>query len=338
MRVVTLRDPTSSVAAEFVPEAGMVGTSLSDAGVELLGQRRGLDAYVKAGKTMGIPILYPWANRLGANTYTAEGVTATLTPGENGVRADPNGLPIHGVLAGHPGWRVTAESVDGLTAELDFADDPRLLASFPYPHVLTVAVRLADRTLTVRTTVTATGDLAVPLCFGFHPYLRLPGVPRGEWVIHTPPLRQLALDDRGLPTGASKPAPARDEALGTRLSTMPTTRCPTARCSRSRAAADGWRCASSGVSGDADLRPEGRRPRKRNRVLRADDRTDRRAAPRRLPLRTAGRTGRRAVLDPGVISRAFGAAATPPRRCSWALPPDRGAARRAPAPTRRSVP
>lgn len=214
MRVVTLCDPESTVTAEFVPEAGMIGTSLRDAGVELLGQRRGLDAYVTAGKTMGIPILYPWANRLGANTYTAEGVTTTLTPGQNGVRADPNGLPIHGVLAGHPGWRVTAESADELTAELDFAADPRLLASFPYPHVLTVAVRLAERTLTVRTTVTATGDRAVPLCFGFHPYLRLPDVARGEWVIETPPLQHLALDDLGLPTGTSEPAPARAEPLG----------------------------------------------------------------------------------------------------------------------------
>lgn len=214
MRVVTLRDPASSVTAEFVPGAGMIGTSLRDAGVELLGQRRGLDAYVTAGKTMGIPILYPWANRLGANTYTAEGVTATLTPGGNGVRADPNGLPIHGVLAGYPGWRVTAESADELTAEMDFAADPQLLASFPYPHVLTVAVRLAERTLTVRTTVSATAETAVPLCFGFHPYLRLPDVARAEWVIHTPPLRHLLLDERGLPTGASEPAAAREEALG----------------------------------------------------------------------------------------------------------------------------
>ena len=49
----------------------MIATSLSDDGVELLGQRRGLDAYLSAGKTMGIPILYPWANRLSANSYTA---------------------------------------------------------------------------------------------------------------------------------------------------------------------------------------------------------------------------------------------------------------------------
>src|SRR6516225_11517477 len=145
MHIVTLTDPSSPVAAQFVPGAGMIGTSLTDSGVELLGQRRGLQAYVEAGKTMGIPILYPWANRLGANTYTAENVTVTLKPGENGVRPDPNGLPIHGVLAAYPGWRVTTESENELTAEVDFGSDPSLLAGFPYPHVLTIAVRLAER-------------------------------------------------------------------------------------------------------------------------------------------------------------------------------------------------
>ena len=196
MHVVTLSDPASSVAAQFVPGAGMIGTSLTDAGVQLLGQRRGLDAYLEAGKTMGIPILYPWANRLSANTYTAQDATVSLTPGVNGVRADPNGLPIHGVLAAYPGWRVTAQSGNELTAELDFAADPQLLASFPYPHLLTVAVRLAERTLTIRSTVTATGNRAVPLCFGFHPYLQLPDVARSDWIIETPPLRHLGLDGR----------------------------------------------------------------------------------------------------------------------------------------------
>ena len=214
MHIVTLTDPSSSVAAQFVAEAGMIGASLTDAGVELLGQRRGLDAYVAAGKTMGIPILYPWANRLGGNTYTAEDVTVTLTPGENRVRPDPNGLPIHGTLAAYPGWRVTTESENELTAEVDFGADPGLLASFPYPHVLTMTVRLAERALTVRTTVTATGDTAVPLCFGFHPYLRLPDVARAEWIIETPPLRHLRLDQRGLPIGDSEPQPGKEESLG----------------------------------------------------------------------------------------------------------------------------
>lgn len=214
MRVVTLHDPSSPLAAQFVPDAGMIGSSLTDDGVELLGQRRGLDAYLSAGKTMGIPILYPWANRLGANTYTAGDVSVTLQPGENGVRPDPAGLPIHGVLAAYQGWRVTAESENELTAELDYGADPRLLASFPFPHLLTVAVDLSERTLTVRTTVTATGDRAVPLCFGYHPYLQLPGTDRADWVIETPPLRHLSLDDRGLPTGATTDQPARSQRLG----------------------------------------------------------------------------------------------------------------------------
>jgi aldose 1-epimerase len=213
VHIVTLRDPSSSVAAQFVVDAGMIGTSLTDAGVELLGQRRGLDAYLTDGKTMGIPILYPWANRLGANTYTAENQAVTLTPGENGVRPDPNGLPIHGVLAAYPDWQITAESDNELTTRVDFGADPRLLASFPYPHVLELTVQLAERTLTVRATITATGDTAVPLCFGFHPYLRVPQAARSEWVIETPPLRHLSLDGQGLPTGQAEPQPAKSEPL-----------------------------------------------------------------------------------------------------------------------------
>ena len=71
----------------------MIATSLSDGGNELLGQRRGLDAYVSAGKTMGIPLLYPWANRLSAKTYDVDGETVTLAPDAYGVRPDNNGCP-----------------------------------------------------------------------------------------------------------------------------------------------------------------------------------------------------------------------------------------------------
>jgi aldose 1-epimerase len=214
VHIVTLRDPSSPLVAQFVPEAGMIGISLTGSGVQLLGQRRGLDAYVADGKTMGIPLLYPWANRLGANTYTAEGTTVTLTPGRNGVRTDPNGLPIHGVLAAYPRWRVTVESANELTAEVDFGADPELLASFPFPHLLALTVRLSDQTLTMRTAVTPTGDKAVPLCFGCHPYLQLPDVPRDQWIIETPPLRNLRLDGRGLPTGEATRQQARSEPLG----------------------------------------------------------------------------------------------------------------------------
>ena len=116
---VILRDPSSALSAVYVPGAGMIATSLSDGGNELLGQRRGLDAYVSAGKTIGIPLLYPWANRLSAKTYDVDGETVTLAPDAYGVRPDNNGLPIHGLLAAYPGWQAQQVSDQKLTAELD---------------------------------------------------------------------------------------------------------------------------------------------------------------------------------------------------------------------------
>jgi aldose 1-epimerase len=198
---VTLKDPSSSLTAVFVPVAGMIGTSLADGGDEFLGQRRGLNAYVTSGKTMGIPILYPWANRLSASKYGINGAVVTLTPGTGGVRTDEHGVPIHGVLAAYPGWLVTARSENRLTAVLDFGGKPRLLASFPFPHVLTQNVTLQDRKLTIETTVMPTTSASVPLCFGYHPYLTIPGVPREQWTLTTPSMRHLPVDNWGIPTG-----------------------------------------------------------------------------------------------------------------------------------------
>ncbi|MGE2689182.1 aldose 1-epimerase [Mycolicibacterium pulveris] len=211
---VELKDPASSLTAAFVPAAGMVGTSLADGGDELLGQRRGLNAYVTTGKTMGIPLLYPWANRLGATSYGINGAVVTLTPGTGGVRADEHGAPIHGVLGAYPGWLVTARSENSLTAVLDYGGQPRLLASFPFPHLLTQTVTLDDRKLTIETTVTATTSASVPLCFGYHPYLTIPGVPREQWRLTTPSMRRLPVDHRGIPTGAHQQWNGGTEPLG----------------------------------------------------------------------------------------------------------------------------
>jgi aldose 1-epimerase len=214
---VTLRDSSSSLTATYVPNAGMIGTSLSDDGVELLGQRHGLQAYVSEHRTMGIPILYPWANRLSSNGYGVDGAVVTLTPGTGGVRTDQHGVPIHGTLAGYPDWTVTTQLESRLTAELDYAAHPGLLATFPFPHLLQLDITLEDRTLTVRTTVTATTGSRVPLCFGFHPYLQIPDVPRAQWQMETPAMRFRPVNAWGIPTGEMEPHEATTELLGDRF-------------------------------------------------------------------------------------------------------------------------
>jgi galactose mutarotase-like enzyme len=197
-----LRSPAGDLEATFVPGAGMVGASLRHRGEELLGQRRGLAAYAATGDTMGIPLLHPWANRLSREEYDAAGGHGRLAPAAPHVPRDELGLPIHGLYGVGP-WQVVEARPVHLSAELHFADDPGVLAAFPFPHRVTVDVRLDDTTLRVRTTIVPLGDHAVPIAFGFHPYLRLPGVPRARWVLQLPAMRRLELDARGIPTGRS---------------------------------------------------------------------------------------------------------------------------------------
>jgi galactose mutarotase-like enzyme len=187
------------LTATFIPGAGMVGSSLTHRGDELLGQRGGVAGYVERGSTFGIPLLHPWANRLGGDDYG--GVSLAGVPR---VRRDEHGLPIHGLLHAWPGWEVLDTTTDRLRTRTDLTDLP----GFPFPHVLELHVHLSAATLTIATLLRATGDVAVPVSFGFHPYLAPPGAPRGAWRLDLPRRRRLALDDRGLPTGVTHDEPA----------------------------------------------------------------------------------------------------------------------------------
>src|SRR3954452_25440754 len=75
-----VRLTNGDLAATFVPQLGMIGASLEHKGDEVLGQRNGLPAYEAKGSTMGIPILYPWANRLAGLEYEAAGRAVTIDP------------------------------------------------------------------------------------------------------------------------------------------------------------------------------------------------------------------------------------------------------------------
>jgi galactose mutarotase-like enzyme len=179
--------------AEWEPSVGMVCRSWQVDGDELLGLRGGLEKYRSSGSTFGIPLLYPWANRLDRD------VDSPL------VRRDPNGLAIHGVLAASPNWQTLRHDAERVTARLDFGAHDDYLAVFPYPLTIEIDVAIEPRAQTIATRVTPTGDVAVPLAFGWHPYLRIPGVARQEWDLTLPLAERLVLDDRMLPTGDAEP-------------------------------------------------------------------------------------------------------------------------------------
>jgi len=207
LEAVALR--AGPLEAVFVPPAGMVGVSLRDRGEELLGRGERLGDYVARGAVVGIPLLHPWANRLGAEGYAA-GLRVRLP---RGLPRDEHGLPIHGVLPRAFAVQEAGADDGGATlrAALDFAHP-----AFPFPHRVEQRVRLEPATLTIETVVTATGSVPVPIAFGFHPYLRLPGVPREDWELTLPPRRHLFADARGLPTGEAAWEHADSAPLGRR--------------------------------------------------------------------------------------------------------------------------
>ena len=199
--------------AVFLPGRGMLGASLRHAGAELLRRLEDLDAAAAKGSTAGNPLLHPWANRLPGPRYRAAAHDVTLDPASPLLHLDADGLPMHGVPWGRLRWEVTAQGPARLAARLDWSRAD-LLRVFPFPHRLELVATLRPDGLTVETTLEAGTEGPVPVSFGFHPYLGIPGASRAQWTLRTPAMLRLALDGRGIPTGEEDPFARIDGALG----------------------------------------------------------------------------------------------------------------------------
>jgi aldose 1-epimerase len=210
---VTITSPDGETEAEFVPEANLVCCSLRHRGAEFLDPGRGIEAYAQRGKTMGIPLLHPWANRLAGSSYRVGETTVRLPEPEGRFATDPGGLPMHGALPGHLRWTVQAgSSADRLSAQLQWRS-PELHELFPFDHELAMEASVAGGELSLTTTLRATGSDRVPVSFGFHPYLRIPGSSRRDWRVALGASQRLLLDERMIPTGAREPLSEREFRL-----------------------------------------------------------------------------------------------------------------------------
>jgi aldose 1-epimerase len=201
-----------------LPEVGLLGASLRHRGLEHLSLHGGPGA-AHEGHTTGLPLLAPWANRLGRESYRAAGRRVDLADAP-ALSRDGNGLPIHGTLVGRAGWTVTAVRTEpgsaGLVARFESGDAPEVMASFPFPHTLGVTMTVTPGRVDVETTLSPSGRRAVPVSFGWHPYFCIPGVGRDRLRVGLPARHRLVLDDRQLPTGEEVAEPAEVVPLGGR--------------------------------------------------------------------------------------------------------------------------
>jgi len=199
--------------AVLLPDHGMLGASLRHQGVEILRRVEDLEAAAARGSSAGIPLLYPWANRLAEPRYRVLGKEVLLDRLSPLLHFDEHGLPIHGVPWPLLSWVVTEAREDFMAAQLDwFSSD--LLALFPFRHHVELAVTLRPDYLTMETTVVASSEGPVPVSFGFHPYFGFAEPSRARWHLKLPAMRKLLLDRRGIPTGEEERFAGFNDELG----------------------------------------------------------------------------------------------------------------------------
>jgi aldose 1-epimerase len=119
----------------------------------------------------GIPILFPFPNRIRDGVFKFRGEEFTVNP------------PRHGFVRDKP-WRVEAFNASNqegawkgawLVSSFDATTYAgQILAQFPFPFRLEVIYRLLDGRLDMFTTVKNTGERTMPVGFGIHPYFRKP--------------------------------------------------------------------------------------------------------------------------------------------------------------------
>lgn len=157
---VTLVDHETGSSVRVEPEGGANVTSwrtrLGGREFELLSPR-------------GIPILFPFPNRIPQGRFPWRGQVHRLDVNERG-RANH----IHGFVRDRR-WTVSAMAASAeaatVTMTLDLAADPDAMRQYPFPCRMSVTVVLRDGALAHDVLVTNTGTEPMPMGYGIHPWL-----------------------------------------------------------------------------------------------------------------------------------------------------------------------
>lgn len=154
-----------------------------------------------SGTRSGIPILFPFPNRIAGAQYEFEGREYHLQPAHEG---DPNA--IHGFCAKAP-WRdYTAVDDNSVAATFRISRDaPDRAAEWPGDLELRITFTLTDRALRIAALVSNVGDTAAPFGLGYHPYFTSLGNNSvNELLVECRADRYWVLQD-SIPTGETRP-------------------------------------------------------------------------------------------------------------------------------------
>ncbi|WZO96965.1 aldose 1-epimerase [Isosphaeraceae bacterium EP7] len=210
-KVYHLRDTTTGASASILPESGF---NLFDLKLPVGGHLRPiLSSYPDFpnkprdfGRN-GIPILFPFPNRIRDAKYSYGGKDYTL-PATNGSNA------IHGFAISDP-WDVVEAKVTDAGATIAgryqiSKNSPAMQPNWPTDGVLSIRYTLNGRTLTLEAEVSNPTAQPFPFGLGFHPYFHLPFTDGGDQArtkVIVPASKFWELD-QFLPTGKIVDVPA----------------------------------------------------------------------------------------------------------------------------------
>ena len=169
----------------------------------------------------GIPILFPFPNRIRDGRYAWEGRSYRLPAGV--APDDGQGNAIHGFCLDRP-WRVISQDASSVTGEFLLSRDaPDRRPLWPSEARITVTYSLEANRLLADITIDNPDAQAMPFGFGTHPYFRLPlgpGSTAEDCRVHVPAHGQWELD-ACLPSGRLLPVdPSCDLRHGGRFGDM----------------------------------------------------------------------------------------------------------------------
>lgn len=217
MDPITLQDPESASTARIAPGLGF---NCFEFRAEVGGERLEViacdpafaEAQSRADPPLslaggnGIPILFPFPNRIRNGRYTWEGQEYQLSSsnvpflGENA---------IHGFCLDRP-WRLVDRGDHFAVGRFQLSlDAPDRLDSWPADGLIEVRYELRAGCLRADVRIANPGEVPFPWGFGTHPYFRLPLAARSDpkhCLIEAPAAEQWELADL-LPTGNRIPVP-----------------------------------------------------------------------------------------------------------------------------------
>jgi aldose 1-epimerase len=155
----------------------------------------------------GIPLLWPYANRLDEQAFYFNGRKYSFDPGMG--NTGRGAIPIHGYVTNATDWRLVEAKADATgawaTGQLDFYKNPSYMSQFPFAHTLQITYLLKDGGLEVRTRITNLANEPMPVAIGFHPYFQLTDSTREDWTLSVGARTHWLLSPQLIPTGDTEP-------------------------------------------------------------------------------------------------------------------------------------